>query len=144
MHIRKRSSHFFWKLIDLSIEYAIHIMTEACLWEWRVSGIFIRRSRIFQKKSVSGRESMGCMMRTYFRGNWQSQGGVRSTTKCSHCERGRCPRRYNNLLNVYTKLTTNYGFLTGSYYKITMRSVYDNYMNHIPCLFFLLSISKEH
>ena len=144
MHIRKRSSHFFWKLIDLSIEYAIHFHDRSLLMRVKSEWHIHKAKPHFSKKSVSGRENMGCMMRTYFRGNWQSQGGVRSTTKCSHCERGRCPRRYNNLLNVYTKLTTNYGFLTGSYYKITMRSVYDNYMNHIPCLFFLLSISKEH
>ena len=29
---------------------------------------------------------MFSILRTYFRGNWQSQGGVRSTTKCTLCE----------------------------------------------------------
>ena len=34
---------------------------------------------------------MGCILRTYFRGNWQSQGGVRSTTKNAPCAKPRCP-----------------------------------------------------
>ena len=42
------------------------------------------------------------------------------------------------------QLTTNYGFMTGSYYNVTMRLVYDNYMIHIPYLSFRLNISKEH
>ena len=42
---------FFWKIIDFNLlNMPFTFMTEACLWEWRVSGIFRRRSRIFQKK----------------------------------------------------------------------------------------------
>ena len=40
MHIRKQSEHFFLKIIDLSIEYAIHIHDRSLLMrvksEWHI------------------------------------------------------------------------------------------------------------
>ena len=49
----------------------------------------IQKAKPYFSKKVRTCCSMGCMMRTYFRGNWQSQGGVRSTTKNAPCAKPR-------------------------------------------------------
>ena len=76
---------FFLKIIDLSIEYAAHSHDKSLLMgvksEWH-----IHKAKPHFSKKVRACCSMGCMMRTYFRGNWQSQGGVRSTTKNAHTQ----------------------------------------------------------
>ena len=55
MHIRKQSEHFFWKIIDLSIEYAIHIHDRSLLMRVKSEWHIHKAKPYFSKKMrVSG------------------------------------------------------------------------------------------
>ena len=95
---------FFWKIIDLSIEY-VHLLLVGSSLTLEYVEEYIQKAKPYFSKKCERRWSMGCIVRTYFRGNWQSQGGVRSTTKCTLCE-AKVPSLYCNNLYFFRREPT--------------------------------------
>ena len=75
-------------------------MTEACLWEWRVSGIFIRRSRIFQKKCGRAVVWAAWCERT-FGGIGKAKAASEGTKNNAHMQGKEQKRMFSVLSGVY-------------------------------------------
>ena len=82
---------FFWKIIDLSIEYAIHIHDGSLLMrvksEWHIQ----KAKPYFSKKSASDAGVCSAFCERTFGGIGKAKAASEGTTKNAPCAKPRCP-----------------------------------------------------
>ena len=98
MHIRKKSEQYFQKKDRLIYLKYTSTAQREFTHRW-VSGSIFRQVLTVFLKIMRANCSMCCILRTYFRGNWQSQGGVRRYyKKCTYA------RKASTFLKISTGL----------------------------------------